>query len=326
MEEVSLSYADYLKGKRVCIIGPSESLMEKKRAKLIDFYDVVVRINSGYPIPEHLYPYTGKRCDVVYQHGNTGPAKSKERIAEAKAGGVKWVVCVHPEGKPSSTRVKKICQGVVNFRAVPKELRASFQAEVNTSPNAGQVAIRDLLSFDITELYITGMDFYMSKYYNGYSSKRLTIGGHDQYKQFQSFIKLYEADKRIKLDETLQGIVKIRDLFQDAIKQNVKGKALEICRPKMELHKSNHDVVYENLRSTMRKRFDQTDWNQYDAVVVHDTGWAHLYHKYLKAAKEINPKLKIIVEMKSDRERRFVQRLDDRLSTEHVLKLNVAII
>jgi len=60
------NYKEYLKGKRVVIVGPAPSIVGSDQRDLIDSYDVVVRLNRALPVPEHLKKDVGTRTDVLY--------------------------------------------------------------------------------------------------------------------------------------------------------------------------------------------------------------------------------------------------------------------
>ncbi|GAG30323.1 unnamed protein product, partial [marine sediment metagenome] len=51
-KEISKKYSEFLKDKRVCIAGPSPDIEGSGYGDKIDSYDIVVRINKGYLLPE----------------------------------------------------------------------------------------------------------------------------------------------------------------------------------------------------------------------------------------------------------------------------------
>ena len=44
----------FLKDKTVVIVGPAPSIIGSNQGKLIDSFDIVIRLNKALPIPEHL--------------------------------------------------------------------------------------------------------------------------------------------------------------------------------------------------------------------------------------------------------------------------------
>ncbi|MDA7794004.1 glycosyltransferase family 29 protein, partial [Glaciecola sp.] len=67
-------YNDLLKDKRVIIVGPSPSLVGSGKGKEIDDYDIVIRINKGFPIEEGMESDLGSRTDIHYHCLHTHPA------------------------------------------------------------------------------------------------------------------------------------------------------------------------------------------------------------------------------------------------------------
>lgn len=59
-------YANYIKGKRVVIVGPSPILNEGHKGDYIDSFDIVVRLNLGESLTKCKSTDFGKRTDVVY--------------------------------------------------------------------------------------------------------------------------------------------------------------------------------------------------------------------------------------------------------------------
>jgi hypothetical protein len=59
-------YYDYLKNKRIIMVGPAPYLEGQKLGKEIDSYDVVVRINHGILLSKNNPEDYGSRTDVLY--------------------------------------------------------------------------------------------------------------------------------------------------------------------------------------------------------------------------------------------------------------------
>ena len=59
-------YFDYLKDKRVIIVGPAGYMENSYRGEMIDKYDVIVRMNLASPVPPERYKDIGSRTDVLY--------------------------------------------------------------------------------------------------------------------------------------------------------------------------------------------------------------------------------------------------------------------
>ena len=59
-------YLKFLKGKRVIIVGPAESLLERGDGKFIDSFDIVVRVNRGIEPTIKNFKKIGSRTDILY--------------------------------------------------------------------------------------------------------------------------------------------------------------------------------------------------------------------------------------------------------------------
>lgn len=59
---------DYLKGKRIIIVGPSPSLLKFNKGSFIDSFDVVCRIKKSFPVQKDMESKLGKRTDILISH------------------------------------------------------------------------------------------------------------------------------------------------------------------------------------------------------------------------------------------------------------------
>lgn len=161
-------YKSYLTGKRVALVGPAATLKGTGMGAFIDSHDVVVRLNHAWPLPEDRKSDIGARIDVIYHNLSPNDQRiRRQHITAMRRGGVKWMVSTHPAGEKRFRhrlrRFKKLNRGALNFRALPKSLKTRMQRRVN-QPNAGLMAIEDLLRFPIAHLYVTGFSFYTTGY------------------------------------------------------------------------------------------------------------------------------------------------------------------
>ena len=60
---LSDEFVNYVKNKKIAIVGPSPELIDKKLGSEIDSYDIVVKINNGYKLNHIDY---GKKIDIIY--------------------------------------------------------------------------------------------------------------------------------------------------------------------------------------------------------------------------------------------------------------------
>jgi hypothetical protein len=225
-EDMTLSrirYAEYLKGKRVAIIGPAPSILNSKQKTKLESYDVIVRLNKAVPVPYDLVDDIGKRTDVLYNCMN--PCQ--------ECGGFIDIDLLHKQGVKflvaPYTHYKEYRFGQDNLNFAERNLKSKAPIffchidntlfarlmEIMKLPNTGVNAIIDLLYHDIKELYITGLTFFKGGYvkqYRGYSEKQVLArmakhNLHDQDKQLAYMKKLLRNNPRVVMDQALSEII-----------------------------------------------------------------------------------------------------------------------
>jgi len=216
-------YSDYLKNKRVVIIGPAPSILNSKQKDFIEGFDVIVRLNKALPIPNDLIEDIGSRTDVLYNCMNPSPeCGGIIDIDLLHKSNVKFLVS--PYSKYKDYRFGKDVEDFasrnlmyktpINFCHIDPTLFARLM-EIMKLPNTGVNAIIDVLQNDIKELYITGLTFFKGGYikqYRGYSEKQVLdrmakYNLHDQDKQLAYMRKLLKNNPRVKLDSALHDII-----------------------------------------------------------------------------------------------------------------------
>ena len=225
IEQYTGLYSDYLSGKNVAIIGPAKSIQGTSLGSMIDKFDIIVRINKALPIPERLKIDIGSRTDILYNSLNTTdyPGENNINVNFLKSNGVKFVCCPYPNNgvfQNDITMFIKNSQFQIPFRSVNYRHFIEAQNMMKTRPYSGTMAIIDLLKFNINMLYVTGIDFYMTPYYNEYriiSKKKLNgirdNNIHKNLPQINYLRILSLTDKRVVVDNLLKGI-----LFKNYIK------------------------------------------------------------------------------------------------------------
>lgn len=173
-------YFNYLKDKRIVIVGPAAYLMGQGRGPEIDSYDVVVRVNHAIPI-DHPEDY-GTRTDVMY-HAMTITALRKElhgptedQVILWDNAGISWFVSALEEHMPYVKALKPYFEEAsFNWAALPTKFYDSTKAEIRAKlPSTGVLAITHLLRSKAKSMAIVGFDFYASGIYSGYR------GGEDR--------------------------------------------------------------------------------------------------------------------------------------------------
>lgn len=209
------AYKQFLAGKTVALVGPASTLQGNGMGAYIDSHDVVVRLNHSWPLPAHLKADVGARIDVLYH--NLNPKKQRFRKADVRQmhrDGVAWVVSTHPalrlRYRRRQRRFRKLCQGLIGFRAVSSKVRRILRPRVG-SANGGIVAIVDLLRFPIKRLYVTGFSFYETGYldYPKYKREfiRNALNHHNQRKHKAFLARLLARDKRLQVDPWIERIL-----------------------------------------------------------------------------------------------------------------------
>lgn len=213
-------------GKRVALVGPADSSMSEKRGSEIDQYDLIVRLNKGYQLiedPENR-DFIGSRTDVLF-------ARLDERD------------CLDPETFDRKMLQKQGLNHLFGFLRTPElgyyyrtvsfiekfgntfgkqlkilsveKYRMIFKSLLGSKPSVGYIALYTLMESKATEIYVTGITFYLSEYQKGYRDQTSTDeqlekfkrreDGHNPGKELVVFKKMVKKNRdRIKLDTFLK--------------------------------------------------------------------------------------------------------------------------
>jgi len=193
-------YYDFLRGKKVAVVGPAKSIEGTRQGTLIDSYDVVVRVKSVY-VPPELEVDLGTRVDILYtddefsndiyptdeveksgdkwiirDKNNRIEPKKVYSALENKKSDIKYICSAYPQGEWFFDRFTEALEHFsenYNVRIIDDEPYFEIKQHTNR-PNAGFSAIIDLLTTPLAELYITGIDFYRSLYRENYLNSGYT--------------------------------------------------------------------------------------------------------------------------------------------------------
>jgi len=167
-------FHEYLNGKSVALVGPAQSIIGTGKGYMIDKFDLIVRLNKSIPLPKNLKEDIGSRTDIVYNSLNTSDYPGQNNLSPRvyKKYGVQFVCSSYPF---NNAFFKQDILNYVNrykfelpFKAMDDIKFNNFEKYLQTRPYTGTCAIMDLLSYPIKHLYITGLDFYQTKYYSEY--------------------------------------------------------------------------------------------------------------------------------------------------------------
>ena len=237
-------YFNYLKDKRVAIVGPAKSAEGARGGEKIDSYDLVVRVKSTF-VSEDRQHDLGTKLNILYTDDATTndvrpndevtkEGLDKQTINNGKTNilptAFEYICSAYPQEEWFFDRFEgslKYLSGFNKVRLMTAEPYFKAKKETNR-PNAGFSAIIDLLNTPLAELYITGLDFYRSLYRGAYLNslwQKETVNkmlwqhdgtdpktgkpcGHDPDAQFKYFkYNMYLKDKRIKVDNFLKEVL-----------------------------------------------------------------------------------------------------------------------
>lgn len=225
---MSTAYAEYLRGKRVVLVGPSVTLAGSGQGALIDSHDVVVRVNRYTLADEAVRADVGSRTDALYHvlysanhERDLGWVHTNEEIAQWRADGVQYLVTRHAANNDRIRRMGHLL-GDLPLVLMDRQVREGVERACRTNPNTGILAIAHLLSLPIASLHVTGFDFYAAGYYGGYvgfTDAQAARGGgdgvgrpawgqtnsksivHEQSGQKAYLVDLYRRDARLTFGE-----------------------------------------------------------------------------------------------------------------------------
>jgi hypothetical protein len=237
-----MTFADLVTGKSIALIAPGAYLAGTKQREKIDGFDLVARINRGFPVPLAMVEDIGERCDILFHLLSVGMAANEKEFAPL-VGHVGFIVSTHHQGEPRFARFKAINRGRIPCECVPFSVVQRVRLHVRKAPNAGVVAITHLLSLPIKSLYLTGFSFYEDGYYAGYNPKVPNIkggqAGHDQ-TSAKAYLKELIASSAIPVEI-------------DAVMQHVFDRTLAVQKQLEELQRIGNDKVVE-LKATVTQR------------------------------------------------------------------------
>lgn len=176
-------------GKAVAIVGRSAKLIGSGQGKLIDSFDVVVRVNTILPLKEDMADDIGKRADIVYLCHHCGVQHPAMRSAEKL--GVKWM-------QLNSTY----------RRSIGDSIASGFV------PFTGTMAILEFLRLNPAKLYVVGFDLYVgppavfdNRNGLGHSGKMKMRNGYHSSEHERTLLKKIQENPRLELWEPLREVL-----------------------------------------------------------------------------------------------------------------------
>ena len=220
LKEYEKLFYNYVSGKTVALVGPAKSILGTGKGYVIDKFDLVVRLNKSLPLPDALKEDIGTRTDIIYNSLNTSDFPGENNLSPRlyKKHDVKFLCSSYPFYN------EIFRQDILNyiykykfeipFKVMDDNKYRKFENYLGTRPYTGTCAIMEMLSYPIKYLYITGLDFYQTKYYNEYrhikkgqlkNTRNNTI--HNYKPQLEYLKEMAFYDHRIILDSFLEEII-----------------------------------------------------------------------------------------------------------------------
>ena len=167
-------FANYITNKCIAIVGPAESIIGTNKGHVIDKFDLVVRLNKALPLPQNLKNDIGSRTDIIYNSLNIQDYPGENNLSTRlyKKHDVQFVCSSYPYNhsifKQDIANYVNRYKFEIPFKIMNDKKFKNFERYLGTRPYTGTCAIMELLSYPIKYLYITGLDFYQTKYYSEY--------------------------------------------------------------------------------------------------------------------------------------------------------------
>lgn len=249
-------FYDFLKNKRVIIVGPSANLMNFKKGNLINSYDIIVRLNNSFPLYGSLKPHMGNKTDILY-YVSGGIDKHFRYIRESRDINViehdriQFIIFKKGHNANSEKYRKRFNRFYRKYSSIirifsMKLVTNQLKRELKSDPNMGIIAMVHLLQTELKELRVIGCDFYKFPHYPKYSIlpdmifdkekrnlKNIRTGWkqkthHNTSRQLEYLKILMLKEKRLKLDNDLKDMI-----LDNAFKVNKPSGNENILIPKI---------------------------------------------------------------------------------------------
>lgn len=310
-------FIEYVSGKCIALVGPAESIIGTNKGSVIDKFDLVVRLNKSIPLPSKMKDDIGTRTDIVYNSMNTSDFPGENNLSTRlyKKHGVRYVCSSYPFNHnifhDDILHYVKKYKFDLPLKVIDDMKFKGLEKVIGTRPYTGTCAIMDLLSYPIKYLYITGLDFYHSKYYGEYrhmskEGQKYTRNNniHKAKPQLEYLKNLSLIDDRIILDDFLDKLLyhdyykvikhlksfdtdKIFQFGDEYFKQYFEMKISDCIYTKTPtINKKNIKFDNNILVITDNKYYNKNN-NEYCLFMTHDKGLLNALNSNLESKKFI---------------------------------------
>ena len=181
-------FSKYIKNKRIILVGSNKYLKEDNQGEFINSFDLVARVNHSMFIQSEEEIHIGNRTNISY----TLPMEV-EKIKNDKGiqidrwqESTQWVCSC---GNSLSSRLMDVQfikenQGKIPFHKINKSIYEEVVNKIEDTLSHNLIPIIDLLSYDIKELYLIGLNIKKES-------------------ELSYLKKIFEIDNRVKSDDYL---------------------------------------------------------------------------------------------------------------------------
>jgi hypothetical protein len=204
-----------VEGKRVIYVGPSPTLKGRGMGEFIDSFDVVVRSNNMYKVPEELWVDYGKRCDVAC-FNNHFIRCSEVDVQHIINDNIKIFSKI-------SVKTQKSFVGkfVANKLGQPVfvDEEGGFKEKKPQALTTGLHFVKLILLCQPSVLHFTGVDFYLSDVphvYSYASNKRINemfSKYHNRDSEIAFFLNHLSHNEKLEIDDFLSDLLMKRGLL-----------------------------------------------------------------------------------------------------------------
>ena len=165
-----MKYDEYLKDKKVILVGPAPHLIDSEQQEFIESFDIIVRLNVALPLAPERYKDIGSRTDILYNCLSENKEDGGKTDFEGWSKTIQWLVCPYPKWGPFKRQTEvfeaknEVTPYKLNFANMDTDYYIQLEKDLTCRPNSGFLAIVDLLRYDIKELYVCGITFFQGGY------------------------------------------------------------------------------------------------------------------------------------------------------------------
>jgi hypothetical protein len=214
--------SEFYNGKSVALVGSSQTLVGRGLGEYIDSFDTVIRMNKCIPLNAELSDDIGTRVDLLYHGLDRITQPELHNVIDIDGfidAGVKGIVAsctVSKYTQPYLDFFHDLNQDKIPFKTIDRFIRL-LGRELKHKPNTGLITLKHILEYDVKEVFLTGICFYKTFYYEGYAKVHRTYGQIDYQHNLQAHkeftAELCKKDSRIKIDDILEEIFKEEGLL-----------------------------------------------------------------------------------------------------------------